>query len=53
VTDMNVLTLLVCVWKIDLPQSGNLVAVCGQPETAAVTPSGNTAFYILTERDIC
>ena len=40
---MQLLTLLVCVWKINLPESGNLVAVCGQPEsTTAVkyTPSG-------------
>jgi hypothetical protein len=43
---MQALTLLVCVWKVSLPVSGNLVAVCGQPGTAAVIPPG-TAFYVL------
>jgi hypothetical protein len=43
IADMQLLTFLVCAWKIYLPESGNLVAVCGEPEyTTAVTytPSG-------------
>ena len=43
IADMQALMLLVCTWKINLPESGNLVVICGQPEsTTAVTysPSG-------------
>ena len=50
---MQLLTLLICVWKIHLTESGNLVAVCGQPDsTTAVTytPSGNGLLYsVVTE----